>query len=343
MIGRTVLAGLLALCVSSPSLGQAVVDGPKVAWKLAVWGKPRANTKAMDALKAHIESRSSGKFTINIGYEAYGGPKENLDLIKVDAVDSALICGSYYPDKLPGYGVMDLPFLPLGDFDHQMRTHELMHKHPAIQKEFAGWNARLWLSSVLPQYEFLGRGKPPKTIEDFKGMRVRAIGGLGDAMRKLGATPTSMDATEVYTALERGTVDAVSFPFTFAHGAYKTYEVSKWATENMSPGTVACPIVFNATSYAKLPPQYQQLTEEAKPLAYAAIKQAYAEADTRFIPEFKKKGITFIKFTEPELKEFRKAAAEPVWEEWVQKREAQGVPGRELLKALLEAARATSS
>jgi TRAP-type C4-dicarboxylate transport system substrate-binding protein len=342
MIGRTVLAVLLAACLTGPSLAQAV-DGPKVAWKLAVWGKPRANTKAMDALKAYVEQQSGGKFTINIGYEAYGGPKENLDLIKVDAVDSALICGSYYPEKLPAYSVMDLPFLPLSNFDQQMRAHEIMHQHPAIQKEFANWNARLWLSSVLPQYEFLGKGKPPKTLEDFKGMRVRAIGGLGDAMRKLGATPTSMDATEVYTAMERGTVDAASFPMSFAHGAYRTHEVSKWATENMAPGTIACPIVVNATSYGKLPPQYQKLVEEAKPLAYAAIKAAYAEADTKFLPEFKKRGLTFIKFTDEELSQFRKVGAEPVWEDWVQKREAQGIPGRELLKAVLEAAKVAGS
>jgi TRAP-type C4-dicarboxylate transport system substrate-binding protein len=326
---------VVAACVS-PAMAQAV-DGPAVSWRLATWGKPRANTRAMDALKAHVEERTAGKFTITIGYESYGGPKELLDLVKVGAIEAALICGSYYPDKLPGYGVMDLPFLPLANFDQQQRVHEELHQHPAIRKEFAGWNARVWLSSVLPQYEFLGKGKQPRALEDYKGMRVRAIGGLGDAMKKLGAIPTSMDATEVYTALERGAVDAVSFPFTFAHAAYKTHEVSKWATENMSLGTVSCPIVLSSSAFDKLPPQYQPLFDSAKPIAYATLKHAYSEADEKNLPMFRKR-LSFIRYTDAELKEFRRVAAEPVWEEWVLKREAQGVPGRELLKTLLDAA-----
>jgi TRAP-type C4-dicarboxylate transport system substrate-binding protein len=334
---RFVVTLLAMAALAAPAAAQTV-DGPSINWRLATWGKPRANTKAMDALKAHVEAQTGRRFTITIGYESFGGPKELLDLVKVEAVEAALICGSYYPEKLPGYSVMDLPFLPLASFDKQQRVHEELHRHPAIQKELAGWNARVWLSSVLPQYEFLGKGKPPRTLEDFKGMRVRAIGGLGDAMRKLGATPTSMDATEVYTALDRGAVDAVSFPYSFAHGAYKTYEVAKWATENMALGTVACPIVVSASAFGRLPPQYQALFESAKPIAYATLKQAYAEADAKYIPEFRKRGLTFIRFSEDELKQFRKVAAEPVWEDWVKSREAHGIPGRELLKSLLDAA-----
>ena len=83
-------------------------------------------------------------------------------------------------------------------------------------KEFASWNAKPFLSSLLPNNEFVGRGKAPKSVDDFKGMRVRALAGIGAAMKKIGAIPTSVDATEVYTSLERGTVDAAAFPATYA-------------------------------------------------------------------------------------------------------------------------------
>ncbi len=65
-------------------------------------------------------------------------------------------------------------------------------------------------------------------------MKVRAGGGVAIAMEKLGATRTTVPATEVYTLLERGTVDAVSFPFTYAHAAYKVHEVADWYTGNSS-------------------------------------------------------------------------------------------------------------
>jgi TRAP-type C4-dicarboxylate transport system substrate-binding protein len=337
-----VAAALAAAAMAvTPAFAQTI-DGPTVNWRLGAWGKPRAATAGTEYIKKYVEEKTAGKFTITVGYESFGSPKELLDVLKVGGIEATSICSSYHPEKTPAYTGLDLPFLPLASFEAQMKLHEAYHKHPVILKEFEQWNARPWYSTVLPQYEFIGKGKPPKTLEDFKGMRVRAIGGIGDAMKRLGAVPTSVDATEVYTALERGTVDAASFPSTYAHGSYKTFEVGKWFTENMSPGTQACPIVVNIQAHAKLPPQYQKLLEDAKPGAYAAFKKAYGEADDKFLPLFKQKKLTFIKFTDAELAQFRKIGAEPVWEEWAQKREAQGIPGRELLKFILDTATAAA-
>ena len=66
----------------------------------------------------------------------------------------------------------------------------------------------------------------------------------------------------------------------------------------------------------------------------AAVKKAYREADEKNFPLFKKK-LQFIRFTPDELAAFRKVGGEPVWEEWVVKREAQGIPARELLNFIL--------
>ena len=137
-----------------------------------------------------------------------------------------------------------------------------------------------------------------------------------------------------------GFAGAASVPATYSHGSYKTYEVGKWFTENMSPGTQACPALINIDSYKKLPAQYQKLLDEAKPVASEALKKAYGEADAKFIPLFKQKKLTFVRFTDAELAQFRKVGAEPVWEEWVQKREAQGLPGKDLLKLVLDTAKA---
>ena len=67
-----------------------------------------------------------------------------------------------------------------------------------------------------------------------------------------------------------------------------------------------------------------------------------SEADDKNIPLFKKKKLVFVTFSDQELEEFRKIGAQPVWEEWVAKREAQGIPGRELLNFLLATAKGES-
>jgi TRAP-type C4-dicarboxylate transport system substrate-binding protein len=334
-------AGLCALLATAalPARAQDAIDGPSVNWKVALWGKARPFTTNAEVMKKHIEARTGGKFTVTLGYEAFGSAKEFPDLVKIGAVQAAMVTPTYYPERLPVYSVMDLPFLPLGDAGAYVKAQEALARHPAAVKEIANWGSRYFVATIVEPYQFMGRGKPPRALADFKGLRVRAIGGMGDAMLRLGAIPTSMDATEVYTALERGVVDAAAFPGTSSHAAYRTYEVAKWFTDNIAIGVGASPIIINNDAWAALPPQYQKLLEEVPPLAYAEYKRVYKAADEKNVPLFKKKGVEFIHYSDEELAEFRRVAGQPVWEEWVARRSAQGLPAREILDLVLNAAK----
>ena len=331
---RLAFFAIVALLAPAAVWAQTV-DGPKVEWKYATWGKPRAITAGVEALAKHVGERTGGKFNITIGYGTFGGEREVLDILSSGGLQASMICTSYHPDKSPAYTALDLPFLPLPDFDTQWAVYEAFHAHPYIVQEFSRWNAMLYAANLLPQYEFVGRGAPPKTLADFKGMRVRALGGLGDAMRNMGAVPTSVPPTEVFTSMERGTVDAVSFPTTYAHASYKTYEIGHWYTTNMSPGTVACPTVINKNAWAQLPPQYQKLITDFRPKVKEALVAAYRQADEKNIPLFKKK-LTFISYTPAELAEFRKLGAQPVWDKWVSEMAARGIPAKELLQLIFD-------
>jgi len=181
--GVTVAAALAASLVawSGNAFAQAkVVDGPEVRWKLAAWGKPRAATQNIETLRKFMDERTGGKFKIQIGYESFGQPKELLDLLKVGSLEMTNICASYHPEKLPVFSALDLPFLPIQDTSVQEKVHMAFYNHPLVVKEFASWNAKPFLSSLLPNNEFVGRGKAPKTVDDFKGMRVRALAGIGE-------------------------------------------------------------------------------------------------------------------------------------------------------------------
>jgi len=335
-IAAIVLAAA-ALC-AAPVQAQTV-DGPKVEWKLATWGKPRAFTAGIETLAKHVKERTGGKFNITIGYSTFGGEKEILDILNSGGLQMTTICSSYHPDKHPAYTGLDLPFLPLPDFDTQWAVHDAYHAHPYIQKELAGWNAMPYSSNLLPQYEFIGKGKSPKSLADFKGMRVRAIGGIGAAMKNIGAVPTSVPATEVYTSIERGTVEAASFPSTYAHAAYKIHEVGSWFTTNLAPGTQACPTLINRNAWAQIPAQYQKLFEDARPMVKQALVKAYGAADTKNLPLFKRR-LDFVTYSPAELAKFHELGAKPVWDAWVAEMSAKGVPARELLDLIFASAKA---
>jgi TRAP-type C4-dicarboxylate transport system substrate-binding protein len=327
---------LVAASLAAPVLGQTL-DGPKVEWKLATWGKPRAFTTGIETLAKHVKERTGGKFNITIGYSTFGGEKEILDILNSGGLQMTTICSSYHPDKHPAYTGLDLPFLPLPDADTQWAVHDAYHAHPYIQKELANWNAMPYTSNLLPQYEFIGKGKAPKSLADFKGMRVRAIGGIGEAMKNIGAVPTSVPATEVYTSIERGTVEAASFPSTYAHASYKIHEVGSWFTTNLAPGTQACPTLINRNAWAQIPAQYQKLFEEARPMVKQALVKAYGAADEKNLPLFKRR-LEFITYSPAELAKLREAGAKPVWDAWIAQMSAKGIPAKELFDLIFSVA-----
>lgn len=335
----TLAAAGLAAVLSAPA--SAAVDGPKVAWNLSVWGPPRAFTAGIEALSKYVDEQTGGKFTIKIHYGgALSKASDNLDNIKLGAFEMAQICAGYHPGKHPGINVLDLPGLPLADPDVHMMVHEAVHKHPYIAAEFKKWNAMLLLSVLQPQSELMGAGEPPTKMEDFKGMRVRALGGTGEALKNLGAVPTSVPAPEVYNGLERGVFRAAAFPYTYAFAAYKLDEISKWYTTNLAPGANNCPTLVNIDAYNGLPKQYREVMEKAEPVAYEALKNAHDEADRKNLAAWEKRGLVAIKYSDEELKKFREVGAKPVWDAWVKENAAKGVPAQELLDLVLKEAEA---
>ena len=332
--GAAFFCGTLA---TNPAV--AAVDGPKVTWKFNVWGKKRAFTADVEAWKQHVEAETNGKFKIKIYYgDQLGGKKQNLDNIKAGVFESAKVCWAYHGGKNKAMTVLNLPFLPIKDFDMQRKVAEAIHKHPISSGEIKKkWNIMAFSSSNLPQYEFLGRGKAPKKLENYKGMTVRALGGMANAMRALGASIATMTATEVYQAIERGAADAVSFPSTYAHSAYKIDEVATWFTSNMSPGTNDCPNVISLTAWKNLPEQYKKLMYQAREKGYVALKAAYSAKDKVNLPKWRKK-MTEIKYSDAELARFQKAGGQPVYDKWVAKYKGD-FDSKAMLDAVLAAAK----
>jgi TRAP-type mannitol/chloroaromatic compound transport system substrate-binding protein len=210
----------------------------KVQWQFSTWGNPRAVTRGPEMTAEMVAEKSGGNFTIKMNYgETLSPARENLDGISIGAFEMAQVCTSYHPGKNPVGTVLDLPFLPITDRQVLQKTHHAFQSHPLRKNELARWNAMPLMSTVLPQYEFMGVGNPPTKLEDWKGMRVRALGGIGEAMRKLGSVPTTVPAPEVYTSLERGVVQAASFPYAYTFASYRLHEIGTWFTEGLQQVT----------------------------------------------------------------------------------------------------------
>lgn len=331
-------AALLALA-AAPASAADVVDGPRIHWDYALWGKSRAITTYLDNLEKYLPEKTGGKFTFELHWGTISKPRAILDNLKAGSFQAGSFCASYYPGKLSAHTGMDLPFLPIGNLNQLRAVTDEYYDNPALRAEMQKWNARYYMSSLLPLYEVVGKGEKPTTLEAFKGMRIRSLGQQGKAMEKLGAVPTGVPAPEVYTSLDRGLLDAAAFAY-YAHKSYRTFELADWFTSGLALGSIACGSMFNLDDWAALPDQYKKLLTDFvdSDMGYPAQIAALDSAEAATPAEFVKAGLKEWKVNQQERAEFEEVAGKPVWEDWAKQMTEEGYDGPALLKSILDSA-----
>jgi TRAP-type C4-dicarboxylate transport system substrate-binding protein len=301
-------------------------------WNVSLWGTRRAFTEHVEKLAELVDEKTGGAFTLNISYGGLSNDKENLDGISIGAFEMAQFCAGYHADKNPSITVLELPFLGVSTLEQEIEVSKAVYEHPATIEDLARWNATLLMPSPLPQYNIIGVGDAPKTLDDFEGLSVRATGGIGSAMEAVGAVPTSMSATEVRQAMDSGVIKAASFA-PHAHLSFGTVENADWWTKNLNPGTVNCPVVVNTDAL-------DALTDEERDALLGSVDEALAHyvdfynnsTMSKWWPTLEEKGIEQVTFDEASLQAFRDAVAGPAAAAWVEENNARGLPAEELLE-----------
>ena len=321
MTRTAVLASLMA-ATALPALAEE--------WDVSLWGARRAFTEHVEKLAELVAEKTDGEFTLNISYGGLSNERENLDGISIGAFEMAQFCAGYHEDKNPSLTVLELPFLGVDTLEEEREISMALYQHPAVVEDLARWNAVLLMPSPLPQYNLVGSGEAPETLDDLQGMSVRATGGIGAAMEELGATPTSMSATEVRQAMDSGVVNAVSFA-PHAHMSFGTVEAADWWTTNLNPGTVNCPVVVNSDALDALSPEHREALMSSVEEALDYYIQFYEdETMAAWGPLLEEKGIEQVSFSDENLTELEEQVAGPAAEAWIEANEARGLPAREL-------------
>ena len=212
LLGRTAVAAI-TLAFATEAMA--------TEWNVSLWGKRRAFTEHVEKMAELVSAKTGGEFTLNISYGGLSNNRENLDGISIGAFEMAQFCAGYHRDKNPSITVLELPFLGVSSLEQEIELSLAVYQHPAAIADLGRWNATLLMPSPLPQYNIVGTGDAPSGLDDFKGLSVRATGGIGAAMETIGAVPTSVTATEVRQAMDSGIVSSVAFA-PHAHMSYGT-------------------------------------------------------------------------------------------------------------------------
>ena len=141
--------------------------------------------------------------------------------------------------------------------------------------------------------------------EDMKNLKIRVMNGelYLDIFNALGADPIVMSWSEVYTALQQGTIDGQDNGWMTANSA-KLYEVQPYYTiANYTYDSYY--LMANQTAFGKLPENVQEVVVEAAKAASEANCQWVEDSEADIITAFKNSGVTINELTDEDKAAFR--------------------------------------
>ena len=330
---RTLTASAAAAVLLSASAHAA-----EVTLRIDSWLSPKhvQNSLVFPEFIKQLEAATNGAVTAKVNYPPQANPRTMYDRIRTGATDIAWGLHDYTPGRFTINEVATLPGSGARNSYEQSVAYWRIHKK--YLEKFNEHEGVKVLTLFTHGPGLMTSRKEVRTIDDFKGMKVRVAGGLTSKVaEQLGMVPVSAPATKIYEILSAGIVDAA---FTAMEGkkAFNLDEVAKYTIEY--PGAMYFATFFiamNPGKFDSLKPEHQKAIMDISGENLAKLAGKYwTKSDKDTYAESKASGINFL-VASGALKENMAKAFEPVAADWAKRAKAQGLSNPEEVHAELRA------
>jgi TRAP-type mannitol/chloroaromatic compound transport system substrate-binding protein len=233
----------------------------KVRWKLAMsWSSTLTPfATAPINLAKIIEEMSGGNFTIRVeGAEKHKAALGILDMTKGGQYEMGHSASYYWKGKdITTVFFCTVPFGMNADEQYGWFYHgggmELMQK--TYDKfgvmSFPGGNTGVQMGGWFQ--------KEIKSVDDLKGLKMRIPGIAGEVFAKLGVNVTNIAPGELYTSLDRGTIDALEWVGPAMDIKMGFHKIAPYYYTGWHEPATELQFLINKKAYDKLPKEYQAM------------------------------------------------------------------------------------
>ena len=168
--------------------------------------------------------------------------------------------------------------------------------------------------------------KPVTSLKQLKGMKVRLPGGMvSQVFEQFGVSTTSMPGSDIYPALEKGTIDAADYVGPAINWDLGFAEVTKYIICMGPPGQTSLyqpvdlmDLTVNMGAWKRVSKKMRTFVEEQVQTYSVHHFVSIQKANVIAMDKFLKKGTTVSRLSADDVTRFRKAAI-PVWYQWAKK------------------------
>lgn len=279
------LIGSLIFVVTVPS----TVAAAKHSWKFTnIQPAGMIYTKYFDLLANMMTEATNGEVEVT-NYPAGELPYKATGLLKVCSkglVDLVEVCPCFVSGEAPLLALLDFPFLALNEAEMQTLRRVV---NPYIFDDLRNRGVEV-ITLVYYGPRQIVSSKPIHSLQDLRGQKVRIAGSLEASLIKLwNAVPAATVWSELYTAAQRGILDAV-MTATPAIQQSKVYEVCPYFFK-INGALVHIFICVNTKSWNALSDKNRKaMSDAASKWADVWTKDAINALEAKALTEMQEKG-----------------------------------------------------
>ena len=311
----------LAAVTSLPqtALAQTVL---RFAWQL-----PLTNyaSKGAERVAQCVQEKSSGAIKVETfpAGQLYRA-RQLYEASRTGAIDIAMFALGSFATTDPMVDMVYLPFL----VPSQQRMFEALHGEWGVFVDRVADKANVRVMAYFAGSggQFGSKARALRKPEDFKGLKIRVPGAIAaEVVKAFGGVPATVDASEVYLALQRGTVDGTNFPLTsfYDRKLYETIGHLTITNVSFDPDVV----VIGSKAWSKLTSDQQAIVKACMAEGEQRMRDEEQRLSAEYIGLLKDKGMNVVQLSPEERAAFT-AGADGIVRDFVAK---HGAPAKKLV------------
>ena len=141
--------------------------------------------------------------------------------------------------------------------------------------------------------------KKVESMDDLQGLKVRTAGAWLEISKDMGAAPVTMPGSEVYTSLDRGTIDATEWGTLYENKSAGFHKIAKYVViPGVHQPVAPMELMFNKKAWDSLSADDQKLMEHAARLATFDSWTKVGHEDAKALEFYKSEGNEIIELAE---------------------------------------------
>jgi TRAP-type mannitol/chloroaromatic compound transport system substrate-binding protein len=324
--------GLLKTGLGAALLGAPFIRNTAAAksttWKVQTsWDAGTTGYKLFEAWANAFEEKSGGELAIK-PFPARSVAADNsalFDAVRTGVLQAMNPFTIYWSGKIPAS--VFLTSYPAGP-DQTSHWDTMFYGLGMLEmtREIFKKKGLFYVGPIQHDANIIHSKKAVNSLKDLKGMKIRLPGGMvSQVFDKFGASTTSLPSSDIYPALEKGTVDAADYVGPAINYDLGFAEVTNYIICVGPPGQTSLyqpvdlmDLTVNMRAWKRLSDKMKVFVEEQVQTYsvhhYVTIQKANAVAMNKFL----EKGTKVARLSADDVAQFRQAAI-PVWYEWAKK------------------------